>query len=69
MHYLADTTAFYPDITKKQKCRRVIDDLSGYKTPPNAGSGIDEERDQIAESSAEVLNPKKVTKMRKRSKD
>ena len=36
----------------------------GFKTPQNAESGSDEERDQIAESTQTVLmNPKKVTKM------
>ena len=38
-------------MTKTQKCRRAIDDLSGYTTQSNADSGSDEERDQIADSS------------------
>jgi hypothetical protein len=50
---------------KTHKCRRAMGDLSGYRTQQNADSGIDEERDQIAESSR---NPKKVTKLRARDK-
>ncbi len=43
----------YSDISKTQNRRRAIVDETGIKTPSNADSGSDEERDQIADSSQE----------------